>query len=131
MILLTLISKSAATAMLLTTLIPGGGQFYTKRWFKGILIGGTQSYIIYKGVRTQSDLNDVEKKLKESYSDSLAEEKQNLLIQRREIVWWAALIWTIGVLDAYIDAQLYDIESDITIDERGNPELNISLNIHF
>lgn len=131
MILLTLISKSAATAMLLTTLIPGGGQFYTKRWFKGILIGGTQSYIIYKGVRTQFDLNDVEKKLKESYSDSLAEEKQNLLIQRREIVWWAALIWTIGVLDAYIDAQLYDIESDITINERGNPELNISLNIHF
>ncbi len=117
--------------MLLTTLIPGGGQFYTKRWFKGILIGGTQSYIIYKGVRTQSDLNDVEKKLKESYSDSLAKEKQNLLIQRREIVWWAALVWTIGVLDAYIDAQLYDIESDITIDERGNPELNISLNIHF
>ena len=131
MILLTLISKSAATAMLLTTLIPGGGQFYTKRWLKGILIGGTQSYIIYRGVRTQFDLNDVEKKLKESYSDSLADEKQYLLIQRREIVWWAALVWTIGVLDAYIDAQLYDIESDITIDERGNPELNISLNIHF
>lgn len=131
MLILILISKSAATAMLLTTFIPGGGQFYTKRWVKGILIGGTQSYIIYKGVSTQFDLNDINQRLKESYSGSLAQEKDALLMRRREIIWWGALVWTIGILDAYVDAQLYDFESDITMDPGGNPKLNVSINIHY
>jgi hypothetical protein len=131
MIFLALISKSAATAMLLTTFIPGGGQFYTKRWFKGILIGGTQSYIIYKGAKTQFELNDVERKLQESYSSSLAAEKEDLLVQRREILWLGALVWTIGVLDAYVDARLYDFKSDITIDARGDPKITISFNIQY
>ncbi len=131
MILLTLISKSAVTAMLLTTFIPGGGQFYTKRWLKGMLIGGTQSYILYRGIKTQLDLNDVDQRLEESYSNSLAEEKDDLLVQRREIVWWGALVWTIGMLDAYVDARLYDFKSDITIDAGGDPKLTISLNIYY
>jgi hypothetical protein len=131
MILITLLSKSAITAMLLTTFIPGGGQFYTKRWFKGIIIGGTQSYIIYRGLETQLELNDVEKKLQESYSESLFSEKEDLLVQRGEIIWLGALVWTIGVLDAYVDAQLYDFESDVALDVRGEPKITISLNINF
>jgi len=117
--------------MLLTTFIPGGGQFYTKRWVKGILIGGTQSYIIYKGVSTEFDLNDINQRLKESYSDSLAQERDALLVRRREIIWWGALVWTIGILDAYVGAQLYDFESDIIMDPGGNPRLNVSINIHY
>ncbi len=131
MILITLLSKSAITAMLLTTFIPGGGQFYTKRWIKGIIIGGTQSYIIYRGLDTQFELNDVEKKLQESYSESLFSEKEDLLVKRGEIIWLGALVWTIGVLDAYVDAQLYDFESDIALDVRGEPKITISLNINF
>lgn len=131
MILITLLSKSAITAMLLTTFIPGGGQFYTKRWIKGIIIGGTQSYIIYRGLDIQFELNDVEKKLQESYSESLFSEKEDLLVKRGEIIWLGALVWTIGVLDAYVDAQLYDFESDIALDVRGEPKITISLNINF
>jgi hypothetical protein len=131
MILVTLLSKSAITAMLLTTFIPGGGQFYTKRWIKGIIIGGIQSYIIYRGLDTQFELNDVEKKLQESYSESLFSEKEDLLVKRGEIIWLGALVWTIGVLDAYVDAQLYDFESDIALDVRGEPKITISLNINF
>jgi len=117
--------------MLLTTFIPGGGQFYTKRWVKGIFIGGAQSYIIYKGVSTQFDLNDINQRLEESYSGSLAQEKDALLVRRREIIWWGALVWTIGILDAYVDAQLYDFGSDITMDPGGSPKLNVSINIHY
>ena len=131
MILLALISKSAATAMLLTTIIPGGGQFYTSRWVKGILLGGVQSYILYNAWETQLDLNDIDKRLNESYSEALASEKEDLLIKRREIVWWGIFVWTIGIFDAYVDAQLYDFKSDITMDPGGNPKLNVSINIHY
>jgi hypothetical protein len=125
--LFLIISKSAKTAMLLTAAIPGGGQFYTERYFKGIIIGGTQSYLIYRGIQTQLELN----KIGNSLSQEAQEEKQELFDQRREIGWWMALVWTIGILDAYVDAQLYGFESDLTIDERGSPKIELSLKIHY
>jgi hypothetical protein len=127
--LLLIISKSAKTAMLLTTLIPGGGQFYTERYFKGIIVGGTQSYLIYRGVQTQLRLNELGREI--NLSPEEQEEEKNLLDQRREIGWWMALVWTIGILDAYVDAQLYGFESDLTIDQRGSPKVEISLKIHY
>ncbi len=129
--LFALISKSAITAMLLTTFIPGGGQFYTKRYLKGTIIGGAQSYILYKGLKTQFELNDVKRSLKESSGEFLAERKTELLDLRREVAWWGALVWSIGILDAYVDAQLYDFESNITMDPFGNPKLTVSINIHY
>jgi hypothetical protein len=125
--LFLIISKSAKTAMLLTAAIPGGGQFYTERYFKGIIIGGTQSYLIYRGIQTQLELN----KIGNNLSQEAQEEKQELFDQRREIGWWMALVWTIGILDAYVDAQLYGFESDLTIDERGSPKIELSLKIHY
>ncbi|MBN1694257.1 hypothetical protein JW879_02505 [candidate division WOR-3 bacterium] len=115
--------------MLLTTLIPGGGQFYTERYFKGIIVGGAQSYIIYRGIQTQLRLNDLDREL--NLSPIEEEEKQTLLDQRREIAWWMALVWTIGILDAYVDAQLYGFESDLTIDKTGSPKVELSLKIHY
>jgi hypothetical protein len=127
--LLLIISKSAKTAMLLTTIIPGGGQFYTERYFKGIIIGGAQSYLIYREVQTQLKINELEREI------NLSDEEQTLLDdkldERREIAWWMALVWTIGVLDAYVDAQLYGFESNVSIDQRGSPKVELSLKIHY
>ncbi len=127
--LLLIISKSAKTAMLLTTIIPGGGQFYTERYVKGIIVGGAQSYLIYRGVQTQLRLNELERETILSLAEQ--EEKQNLPGKRREIAWWMALVWTIGILDAYVDAQLYNFESDLTIDQIGSPKVELSLKIHY
>jgi hypothetical protein len=123
--LLLIISKSAKTAMLLTTFIPGGGQFYTQRYFKGIAIGGLQSYLIYKEVQTQLKINELEGKA------SLTLEEQTLLEdkfrERRNFGWWMALVWSIGILDAYVDAKLYGFDTELSIDERGSPKVALSL----
>jgi hypothetical protein len=127
--LLLIISKSAKTAMLLTTFIPGGGQFYTERHFKGIIVGGLQSYLIYREVQTQLKINELEREI------SLSVEEQAMLddklAERRDLGWWMALVWTIGILDAYVDAQLYGFESDLTIDQRGSPKVALSLKIQY
>lgn len=126
---LLIISKSAKTAMLLTTFIPGGGQFYTERYFKGIIIGGLQSYLIYREVQTQLKINELKRE------NTLSFEQQTLLDnkldERREFGWWMALVWTIGILDAYVDAQLYGFESKLTLDQIGSPKVELSLNIHY
>ncbi len=127
--LLFIISKSAKTAMLLTTIIPGGGQFYTERYFKGIIIGGVQSYLIYREVQTQLKINELQRET------NLSAEQQSLLDdkleERRDLGWWIALAWTIGILDAYVDAKLYGFESELTIDQRGSPKVALSLKIHY
>ena len=61
----------------------------------------------------------------------LQQKKEDLLDQRRQIAWWMALVWTIGILDAYVDAQLYGFESDLTIDQRGSPKAELSFKIHY
>lgn len=115
--------------MLLTTFIPGGGQFYTERYFKGIIIGGLQSYLIYREVQTQLKINELKRE------NTLSFEQQTLLDnkldERREFGWWMALVWTIGILDAYVDAQLYGFESKLTLDQIGSPKVELSLNIHY
>jgi len=121
-----LLAKSAKTAMLLTTFVPGGGQFYTERYVKGIIIGGAQSYLLYKEVQTQIRLNEIERDI-----SALPEEKQNLLNQRGQIGWWMALVWTLGILDAYVDAQLYNFESDLSLDQMGSVKTTLSFKIYY
>lgn len=115
--------------MLLTTIIPGGGQFYTERYIKGIIIGGAQSYLVYRGVQTQLKINELEGKT------DLSSEEQDLLNEkldkRRKLGWWMALVWTVGILDAYVDAQLYGFESNLTMDQEGSPKVQLSLKIHY
>jgi hypothetical protein len=123
------ISKSATTAMLLTTFIPGGGQFYTNRYAKAIIIGGSQSYLIYNGVQTQIDLNELNRIT--NLTQAQLDEKNYLLDKRRQIAWWMALVWTIGILDAYVDAQLYNFESDLSLEQTGDPKLRMSFKIHY
>jgi hypothetical protein len=126
MYIFLLISKSAKTAMLLTTLIPGGGQFYTQRYVKGVIIGGTQSYLIYRGVQTQINLNELEQE-----SITYLEDRQNLLEQRSQIAWWMVLVWSLGILDAYVDAQLCSFESNLSFDQAGSVKTTLSFKIHY
>ncbi len=116
--------------MLLTTIFPGGGQFYTERYAKGIIIGGTQSYLIYKGIQTQLRLNEIEKNLSGA-TPEMIENKETLLHQRRIITWWMALVWTIGILDAYVDAQLYNFESNLSLDRNGALKTELSFKIRY
>jgi hypothetical protein len=124
-----LISKSATTAMLLTTFLPGGGQFYTKRYAKGIIIGGAQSYLIYSGIQTQIDLNELNQTTNPSSQQQ--NDKAELFEKRRKIAWWMTLVWTIGILDAYVDAQLYNFESELSLDRNGDPKIKLSAKIHY
>jgi hypothetical protein len=115
--------------MLLTTVFPGGGQFYTERYAKGIIIGGVQSFLIYRQVQTQLRLNDLEKS--NNPNQELLQKKDNLLDTRRELAWWMVLVWTAGILDAYVDAQLYNFESNLSLDQNGALKTELSFKIRY
>lgn len=129
--LFLLAGKSAKTAMLLTTFIPGGGQFYTHRWVKGVIFGGVQSFVMYSAVKTQLELKDIEDEINQNSTDSLLSERKDILDRRREIAWWGALVWSLSILDAYVDAKLYNFNANVARNKFNEPQIQLSYEFYF
>ena len=88
--------KSPGKALLFSV-IPGGGQLYNRHPLKAILFAGVFAYYGYGYTVAQND-----------YQADVSSE--SLHRTRNDKVWMMSLIWTLNVLDAYVDAQLWDFE---------------------
>lgn len=91
--------KNPAVALSLS-LLPGGGQFYTENYLKGIVVGGAQLYFgggtVYLHLQAQKAKNRGDAWEYEWYSN-----------QRTEFLWWDALVWAFSMADAYVSAHFY------------------------
>ncbi|NQV13881.1 hypothetical protein HQ531_00380, partial [bacterium] len=61
-------------------------------------------------------------KAEDNYQTNLSD--QNLHRERNDKIWLMSLIWTLNILDAYVDAQLWDFQN-YAIDEGELPETDI------
>ncbi|MEJ2355157.1 MAG: hypothetical protein P8Y62_04550 [candidate division WOR-3 bacterium] len=41
------------------------------------------------------------------------------------------MVWTAGILDAYVDAQLYNFESNLSLDQNGALKTELSFKIRY
>jgi len=82
---------------LLFSVIPGGGQLYNRHPLKAILFAGAFAYYGYGYTVAQQD-----------YQADIS--SQTLHRTRNDKVWMMSLVWTLNILDAYVDAQLWDFE---------------------
>ncbi|MBT3229378.1 MAG: hypothetical protein HOD43_02490 [Candidatus Marinimicrobia bacterium] len=82
---------------LLFSVVPGGGQLYNKHPLKAILFAGAFAYYGYGYTVAQQD-----------YQADVS--SASLHRVRNDKVWMMALVWTLNILDAYVDAQLWDFE---------------------
>lgn len=99
--------KSPGKAMLFSV-IPGGGQLYNRHPLKALLFAGAFAYYGY-GYTVAQD----------NYEADLSSE--SLHRKRNDKIWMMSLIWTLNILDAYVDAQLWDFEN-YPIEEEIIPE---------
>ncbi len=88
--------KSPGKAIILS-IIPGGGQLYNRHPLKALLFAGAFAYYGYGYSLAQAD-----------YQADLSSE--SLHRTRNDKVWMMSLIWTLNIIDAYVDAQLWDFE---------------------
>lgn len=91
--------------------IPGAGQLYNKKPLKALLFSGV---FIYFGVEYLAAQND--------YQDDLT--NSDLHRTRNDKIWLMALTWTLNILDAYVDAQLWDFDK-YPMDDSELPEPEI------
>ena len=129
--------KSPTWAMISSALLPGGGQFYTENYKKGLLFALAQGTLsgmtLYEHIQT----GEAERALIDHikvYGDSLppAEIPRRISLQgqynhhfdrRRTLLFIDVGVWILAVADAYISAHFYKFD-ELSFSPFPNPTVS-------
>jgi len=101
------VKKSPKGAMIRSLILPGWGQFYNGKWFKGIVIGGTEIGLVIDAViQNQMAVRAADQLEREFYQEN-----------RSLAIWWLGAAILYSITDAFVDAHLYDFDA--------SPELSV------
>ena len=106
--------KSPGTAMLLSAILPGAGQFYNESYWKVPVVLGFGIYFISSWL----DNNRRYEEYRDRYSADLATNptgsvrllavREFYKDQRDSFTWYFVVLYFLNIADAYVDASLYD-----------------------
>lgn len=100
-----------------SALLPGAGQFYNESYWKIPVIFGLGGYFAYELIRNNNSYLDY----KDQYISSQTPENPegNLSLkslrdfykdQRDDFIIYSVILYVVNLIDAYVDAQLYDFD---------------------
>jgi hypothetical protein len=102
--------KSPTWAMISSAVLPGGGQFYTENYKKGILFALTQGTLIgmtlYEHIKTEESWDRFE--MSEDIEDF--NNYSSHYDRRRTLLFIDTGVWILAIADAYISAHFYDFD---------------------
>ena len=108
--------KTPRVAMVSSMLLPGLGQVYNGRRWKAIIFAGLETWFL-ANIMFEYRQADRFLDIRDSFPPgSLPWKEADLFYNFHKdnavtFMWWAGATWLINVLDAYIDAHLFDIRS--------------------
>jgi hypothetical protein len=106
--------KSTGTAMLLSGILPGAGQFYNGSYWKVPIVLGFGLYFVSSWLDNNRRYQDYAEKYNASILKNPAGDPIILNVrefykgQRDSFTWYFFLLYLINIADAYVDASLYD-----------------------
>ena len=99
----------------LSSLVPGGGQFYNQKYIKGSIVMGLETLAFYSWLENS--------KIYKNYDAEEYSLKQNRYLEKRnKYAWWVIFLYFYSMIDAMVDAHLSpfdDIMSTSIEDKRG------------
>jgi hypothetical protein len=109
--------KSPLAAVLLSAVVPGAGQLYNQSYWKAPVIWALAGYFGYEYFRQ----NDKYREYRDLYSESQQQNppdgnlsykslREFYRDQRNDFVWYFAIVYVINLIDAYVDAHLFDFD---------------------
>jgi hypothetical protein len=126
-------SKKPWLAVSLSAALPGAGQFYNESYWKIPIVTGLGGYFIYEWIRNDRLAEDYRVLYEESKTeDNPTGNLQHLYVrdfykdQRDTFVWYFAILYVANLVDAYVDASLYDFDVGDRLSLRVVPELGVS-----
>lgn len=133
--------KSALTAVLLSVVIPGGGQIYNGSYWKVPIIYGLQAFFVtqwisnnktYQSFRTQYD-DSLKAGANSYYLLQLQQDRDAFHDQRDSYAWYIAGVYVLSMLDAYVDAELsgFDVSPKLGVAPDGSASVAVSVRVKF
>jgi hypothetical protein len=122
-------SPKPSTAALLSTVLAGAGQTYNRKYWKAPVPLALEATLLYYALDYNRQMNDLIKlrtqlnPLSAEYAQARKEweDKRN----SRNILEWSILAaHLLNILDAYIDAQLYDFDKEVQTSVHYSDRLN-------
>ncbi|MCD4651087.1 MAG: hypothetical protein K8S56_04785 [Candidatus Cloacimonetes bacterium] len=107
--------KSPLRASLSSFAVSGGGQAYNGKYIKAVLFFGSEAYFIGQVIYSHNKMQDYSDKAYNSIANSpeflYYESKYNSYYNdRQNAYWWLGTTIFVSVIDAFVDAHLYNYE---------------------
>ncbi len=122
-----IMTKSPWGAVLRSALIPGFGQIYNESYWKAPIIWGLAGWFIYNW----NDLNNLYKDNQELYklnNQSIYRIRRDFYRdQRDKFAIYLGLLYFLNLVDAYVDAHLFDF----FIDTKSPKDFQINFRLHI
>ena len=110
-------TKSPWTAVALSAVLPGLGQFYNESYWKIPIIGAIGVYFGYEIIRNNNKFLEYRDKYAQSQTDSNTSGNQIFKTyrefyrdQRDLFIIYFGILYLVNLFDAYVDAHLYDFD---------------------
>jgi hypothetical protein len=110
-------TRTPMKAVLYSAILPGLGQFYNKSYWKIPIIWAVGGYFVYEIVKNNNSYVDYRDAYANSQTPVNPNGDQRLKIlrdfyrdQRDQFYLWAGLTYLINIVDAYVDAHLFDFD---------------------
>jgi len=98
----------SSTKALLWSIIPGGGQIYNKQYVKASIDILAESLLIGTAINYHIKMNDAYSLYEQTHSQAHYDEYNYYYQQQQNMIWWWATVKLLALLDAYIDAKMYN-----------------------
>ncbi len=109
--------KDPWKAVLYSALLPGAGQIYNRSYWKVPVIAGLGGYFVYEYIRNNNKFKDYrdlfhnsQTELNPSGDPQLQALREFYRDQRDNFIIYSMILYVVNLIDAYVDAQLYDFD---------------------
>jgi hypothetical protein len=111
--------KSPGRAVLLSLLLPGGGQVYTGEWWKTLIIAPAELGLGYFTYKTHLDASAALGRGDSTVYLSLRD-------RRTALLWWTGAVIVFSMTDAYVSAQMYGFDREMQFTDHGGRRLRVA-----
>jgi len=109
--------KDPWKAVLYSAILPGAGQVYNKSYWKVPVIAGLGGYFVYGIINNNNQYLDYKNLYANSQTpenpsgnQSLRNLREFYLDERDNFIVYSLILYLVNLIDAYVDAQLYDFD---------------------
>ncbi len=109
--------KSPWKAVAFSAILPGAGQFYNQSYWKIPVIAGLGGYFVYEWIKNNNEYLDYKTLYQNSQTEQNPSGNPQLQYyrefyrdQRDNFIVYSLILYVVNLVDAYVDAQLYDFD---------------------